>query len=78
MAKIQPIRGTIAPPLAQQIFTIGSAAAGAVGGMLLAKEFAGKPEVRTSHVVGATLISGIITFGAAMYLGKMAGKEQYY
>jgi len=71
------IRDTVPAPVAQQVFVIGSGIAGGVAGFILAREFVGAEEVPLSHVVAATTVSAIFTFGAALILGKAVSKEPY-
>jgi hypothetical protein len=67
----------VAPTLAQQIFTIGSAVAGGLAGIVVAKEFVGVKDVPVSLVAGATLVSVIFTLGAGLYLARKV-HEAYY
>lgn len=60
----------VAPTVAQQIFVIGSAVAGILGGIVLANKLAKVPNVSMKQVVGATAISIIFTFGAALTLAN--------
>lgn len=62
----------LAPTVAQQIFTIGSAVAGGIAGLVLAREFAGLDRVPSSMVFGATIVSVFFTVGAGLYLAKEA------
>ncbi|MFO7712128.1 MAG: hypothetical protein R6V51_02810 [Dehalococcoidia bacterium] len=65
----QRIQATTLPPtVGQQIFAIGSAVAGGVAGIIVARKFADLQEVPTNYVLAATLISSVFTVGAALYL----------
>jgi len=64
------VSGTLRPTIGQQIFTIGSAVAGGLAGIIVANEFSQVEEVPTNQVVFATAISVIFTVVAAMYLAK--------
>jgi hypothetical protein len=61
-------RGTVAPTIAQQTFTIASGVAGGLAGLVLAKNLAGSQEVSTGRVVAAALISATATFGAVLII----------
>lgn len=68
MALVIRAPARVAPTVAQQIFTVGSAVAGGLGGFLLAKKLTKVSDVSFPLVLGTTLISIIATFGAAYYL----------
>ena len=68
MIKVIEAPDRVAPTVAQQIFTVGSAVAGGLAGFLLAKKLAKVPDVSMRLVAGTTIISIIATFGAAVYL----------
>jgi hypothetical protein len=63
---------TVAPTVAQQIFTIGSAISGGLAGIAIARAFAGVDRVPQNLVMGATVISVFATLGAGLYLAKKA------
>lgn len=68
---VQSIQSTTLPPtVGQQIFAIGSAVAGGIGGIIVARKFADLQEVPAKYVVAATLISALFTVGAALYLAN--------
>lgn len=66
----------IAPTVALQIFTIGSALAGGLTGIILARELAGVEDVPTPLVAGATIVSVLFTLGAGLYLAKKVREVQ--
>jgi len=68
MALVIEAPSRVPPTVAQQIFTIGSAIAGGLGGFLLAKHLAKVTDVSFPLVAGTTIVSVIATFGAAVYL----------
>ena len=70
MARIVAVPEKVPATVAQQVFTIGSGVAGGLAGFLLAKELAGTKEVPASALAGATLISAVFTFGAAIMLAR--------
>ena len=65
----------VAPPIAQQIFTIGSAIAGGVAGYVLARELAHVKTVPRDRVITATIVSSVFTLGAAVLLARSLEKE---
>ena len=65
----------VSPPVAQQIFTIGSGVAGGLAGFVLARSLSSVQEVPTAPLIGATIVSAIFTFGAAIMLTKALEKE---
>jgi hypothetical protein len=73
MALIVEAPSRVPPTVAQQIFTIGSAIAGGLAGIVVARKFAKVQDVPTSQVAGATLISVLFTLGAGLYLAKQGG-----
>ena len=75
MARVLQAPERVPSTVAQQIFTIGSAIAGGLGGFLLAKRLAKVPDVSFPLVAGTTIISALATFGAALYLAGHLGKE---
>lgn len=75
MARIMEIPGRVPPTIAQQVFTIGSAIAGGVGGIVLARNLTKVRDVPVDYVAATTMVSVIFTFGAAMALARMATKE---
>lgn len=77
MARIYAVSGEVAPPVAQQIFTIGSAIAGGVAGFVLANSLSKAEVVPTDKVLGATLISALFTLGAALVLAKSVEEEPH-
>lgn len=60
----------VAPTVAQQIFTVGSAVAGGLGGFVLARKLSKVTDVSFPLVAGTTFISILATLGAAVYLGR--------
>lgn len=75
MALVIEAPSQVAPSVAQQIFIVGSAVASILGGIYLANKLATAPTVSMSHVAGATAISAIFTFFAALTLGNVAASE---
>lgn len=69
------VSSTVRPTIGQQIFTIGSAIAGGLAGMIVAREFSQVEEVPTNQVIFATAISVIFTVAAAVYLAKQVNQE---
>jgi len=69
--------GRLPPTVAQQIFVIGSGLAGGAAGFLLAKELAKVEDVPVNLVAGATFISVLFTFGAALFLARSLRQEGY-
>ena len=70
MPRIYAEDGFIAPTIAQQIFTIGSAVAGGAAGLVLANSLAKVPKVSSEKVAFATTVSVLFTLGAALVLAK--------
>jgi len=70
MALIAEDNGRVPPTIAQQVFTIGSAIAGGLAGMVLARELADVENVPVSLVAGTTIVSALFTIGAGLYLAK--------
>lgn len=67
----QTIQSTTLPPtVGQQVFTIGSAVAGGLAGIIVARKFADVETVPTNYVVAATVVSALFTLGAAAYLAN--------
>jgi len=75
MAQIIEAPPYVDPPIAQQIFTIGSAIAGGLAGFILARSLANVEKVPVAPLVGATIVSAVFTFGAAMLLTRGLEKE---
>lgn len=59
------------------MFTLGSAIAGGLAGIITARALANTPSVKLNTIVGATALSAIFTVGAAMIIATQAGKETY-
>ena len=59
---------TLAPTVAQQVFSISSGVAGGLAGFVLANRLAGVQEVPRNQVIAAALLSGAFTFGAAFLI----------
>lgn len=73
IAMIQTLQSSMLPPtVGQQIFTIGSAVAGGLAGIIVARKFADVEEVPINYVLAATVISAVFTVGAAVYLARKA------
>lgn len=70
MRQPQAITTYVAPTVGQQIFTIGSALAGGLTGIILAREFANVDQVPRDTVILTTLVSVVFTVGAGFYLAK--------
>lgn len=67
----QTIQSTMLPPtVGQQIFTIGSAVAGGLAGIIVARKFADLEAVPMNYVLAATIVSVVFTVGAAVYLAN--------
>jgi len=60
----------VPPTIAQQIFVIGSGLAAGAAGLLIAKAFVGKTEVRQDKLVFATMLGSCATLLAAFLLAK--------
>ena len=75
MAQIIEAPPYVDPPIAQQIFTIGSAIAGGLAGLVLARSLSNVEKVPMAPLVGATVVSAIFTFGAAILLTRGLEKE---
>lgn len=75
MARIVGVPAKVPATTAQQVFTVGSGVAGGLAGFLLAKKLADVREVPAPALVGATLMSAVFTFGAAILLARAVRKE---
>lgn len=60
----------VPPTIAQQVFVIGSGLAAGGAGLVLAKSFIGKTEVRQDNLVFATMLCAGATLLAAFLLAK--------
>jgi hypothetical protein len=60
----------VPPTIAQQVFVIGSGLAAGAAGLILAKSFVGKTEVRQDNLVMTTMLCGGATLLAAFLLAK--------
>lgn len=63
------IPDVIAPPMAQQFFTIGSGLAGGLAGFLLARKLSDSQSVNVPSLLAATFVSAAATF-SSIYLIK--------
>lgn len=70
MALVIEAPSRVPPTVALQAFTIGSALAGGLTGIILARELAGVEDVPVPLVAGATIVSILFTLGAGLYLAK--------
>jgi len=62
--------------VALQAFTIGSALAGGLAGIILSRELAGVQDVPVPLLAGATIVSVFFTLGAGLYLAKKVREVQ--